>query len=233
VTTVLVVDDESGVRDLLSDALRIAGYETEVAGDGAEALTLWRSRTIDLCIVDINMPRMDGFEFLEAVRRLDPEAPVLLLSARDAPSDIARGLRIGADDYVRKPFSTRVLLARIDAILRRRDARAREHADDAPPIVRGKLVIRSERVEVAYDGAPIAVTLSELRLLEALVRRPGVVLSRARLLEQVRGDDSVVVDRIIDTYVRRLRRKIEAIDAAFTSIETVVGVGYRWRDDGS
>ena len=123
-TTVLVVDDESGVRDLLSDALRIAGYETEVAADGAEALSLWRGRTIDLCIVDINMPTMDGFEFLEAVRRQDPDAPVLLLSARDAPRDIAKGLRIGADDYVRKPFSLEELLLRVAAILRRTNSGA-------------------------------------------------------------------------------------------------------------
>ncbi len=109
-TTVLVVDDESGVRDLLSDALRFAGYETEVASQGREALDVWRLKRIDLCVVDINMPTMDGFEFLETVRKSDLTTPVLLLSARDSPDDIARGLRFGADDYVRKPFSVEELL---------------------------------------------------------------------------------------------------------------------------
>ncbi len=233
VPRLLIVDDDATLLDVLAMALEDAGHEVARASDGAAAMALAKSRPFDVIVSDVNMPIVDGFALCKRLRATGDATPIVLLTSRDGEIDEALGLELGADDYVSKPFSTRVLIARIDAILRRRDARARTRSDeDAAPIVCGKLVIRSERVEVTYDGAPVEVTLSELRLLEALVRRPGVVLSLARLLEQVRGDDSVVVDRIIDTYVRRLRRKIEAIDAAFTSIETVVGVGYRWRDDG-
>ena len=123
-TTILIVDDEPGVRDLLRDAMEIAGYQTEVATNGAEALDLLRRHNADLCIVDINMPTMDGFEFLAKLREHDTQTPVLMLSARDSPVDVAKGLRFGADDYVRKPFSLEEILLRISAILRRSNSEA-------------------------------------------------------------------------------------------------------------
>ncbi|MFI5302536.1 MAG: response regulator transcription factor [Polyangiales bacterium] len=227
---ILLVDDDASLIDVLSLALEDAGHIVASTSNGARALELARETTFDVIVSDVNMPLLDGFALCKRLRAAGDATPIVLLTSRDGEIDEALGLELGADDYVSKPFSTRVLLARIDAILRRRDARARD--DDAPPIVCGKLTLRVDRVEVHYAGVPIAVTLSELRLLDALVRRPGIVLSRARLLEQVRGDDSVVVDRIIDTYVRRLRRKLEEIEPSFSSIETVVGLGYRWRDDG-
>src|SRR5262249_7851503 len=136
----------------------------------------------------------------------------------------------GADDYVAKPFSTRILLARIAALLRRDQLR---RAGVAPPsLVRAAgFELDTERLHAAYHGLPLTLTLTEFRLLEALARRPQIVLSRERLLEIVRGDDSVVVERIVDTYVRRLRRKVEAIDPSFDAIETVIGAGYRLRGD--
>ncbi len=150
-TTVLVVDDEIGVRDLLSDALHFAGYDTEVATQGREALELWRLKQIDLCVVDINMPVMDGFEFLETLRKSDLTTPVLLLSARDAPEDIARGLRYGADDYVRKPFSVEELLLRVGAILRRTQG----VENDNQVYSCGPLSMDTDRHEVAFGDDPI------------------------------------------------------------------------------
>jgi len=139
-TTILVVDDEPGVRDLLRDALEVAGYQTELASNGAEALDLLRRHDCDLCIVDINMPTMDGFEFLAKLREHDTKTPVLMLSARDSPVDVAKGLRYGADDYVRKPFSLEEILLRITAILRRSHA---ESTDD--------LILASGPIEMNVD----------------------------------------------------------------------------------
>src|SRR5262249_39918500 len=129
---------------------------------------------------------------------------------------------------VTKPFSTRVLLARVAALLRREALKAKPD-DEQPPLRLGDLELRPDRLEVAFKGQPVTVTVTEFRMLEAFLRRPAIVLSRDRLLQIVRGDDSVVVDRIVDTYVRRLRRKFEQVDPSFDRIETVIGAGYRWR----
>ena len=224
VTTVLVVDDESGVRDLLSDALRIAGYETEVAGDGVEALSIWRARAIDLCIVDINMPTMDGFEFLETVRRHDPDAPVLLLSARDAPNDIAKGLRIGADDYVRKPFSLEELLLRVAAILRRTNSAP----EDDVQYTCGPLVMNLDRHEVHFNDDLIELSATEFHLLEVLMARKNRLLTREQLLRDVWDIDFDSDTSVLDTYISYLRRKIHRAD--FSPISTVRGVGFKFVD---
>jgi DNA-binding response OmpR family regulator len=154
--------------------------------------------------------------------------PVVLLTSRDSEIDEALGLELGADDYVTKPFSTRVLLARVTALLRREELRGGGGAS-LPVVVRGELELDAERLACTYRGVPVVLTVTEFHLMEALVRKPGVVLSRAQLLAVARDDGSVVVERIVDTYVNRLRRKLEAIDPSFTGIETVVGAGYRWR----
>ena len=155
---------------------------------------------------------------------------MLLLTARNHEIDEALGLELGADDYLSKPFSTRLLLARVAALLRRDQMRRRQEPE-ASPLLQQSLEIRSERLEIRYRGEAVPMTVSEFRLVEAMARRPGIVLTRDRLLDLVRGDDSVVAERIIDTYVRRVRRKFELIDAQFDRIETVVGAGYRWRPD--
>jgi DNA-binding response OmpR family regulator len=155
-----------------------------------------------------------------------------VLTSRDDEVDESLGFALGADDYVSKPFSTRVLLARIAALLRRDALRARGPHEERPTVT-GELEILTERLEARYRGRLLTLTVSEFRLLEGLVRRPGVVRSRAQLLEDVRGNDSVVDDRLIDTYVRRLRRAFGEIDSAFARIETVIGVGYRWVDRAS
>jgi DNA-binding response OmpR family regulator len=174
------------------------------------------------------MPGLDGFSLCRRLRESGNRVPLVLLTSRDDEIDEALGLELGADDYVAKPFSTRVLLARVAALLRRDAMRAAHQTEHA--VAKGALELFPERLEVRYAGKPITVTVTEFRLLEALASRAGFVLSRDRLLEIVRGDESVVAERIIDTYVRRLRRKIEAIDPAFDRIETVIGAGYRWKD---
>ena len=220
-TTVLIVDDESGVRDLVSDALRFAGYETEVASHGREALELWRLKRIDLCVVDINMPMMDGFEFLEIVRKSDLTTPVLLLSARDSSEDIARGLRCGADDYVRKPFSVEELLLRVGAILRRTQG-----ADgDVLSYSCGPLTMDIDRHEVTFANESIDLSATEFRLLEMLISRLGRLVTREQLLRDIWGMDFETETTVVDTYISYLRRKVHRDN--FTPITTVRGVGFK------
>jgi DNA-binding response OmpR family regulator len=225
---VLLVDDDCALLDVISLAVTDAGHEVTAATDGAEALLMvLAAPRPDIVISDVNMPKTDGFAFCRRVRELGNSVPIILLTSRAGEIDEALGLELGADDYVVKPFSTRVLLARIGALLRRQAKRA--GSETAPVVRAGDLTLDVERLEASYAGVPITLTLSEFRLLEGIARKPGIVLSRDRLLEIVRGDDSVVDDRIIDTYVRRLRRKLEATAPGFAQIETVIGAGYRWR----
>jgi DNA-binding response OmpR family regulator len=175
------------------------------------------------------MPRLDGFALCKELRAQGDQVPLILLTSRDSDIDEALGLDLGADDYVTKPFGTRVLLSRIAALLRRNQVR--QAKDSTPTLVRvGRLSLDTERLELAVDGQPVRTTVTEFRVLLTLAERPGIVLTRERIMERVRGDDSVVVPRIIDTYVRALRRKLEAIDPTLEVIETVVGAGYRLRD---
>src|SRR4051812_5175288 len=226
--TVLLIDDDPSLLDVLSLPFEDAGYRVVVARDGVMGLAAIRERCPDVVISDVNMPGIDGFSLCRKLRQEKNYVPLLLLTSRDDEIDEALGLELGADDYVAKPFSTRVLLARITALLRRDAMRANQQSERA--VAKGALELFPERLEVRYATTPLTVTVTEFRLLEALATRAGFVLSRDRLLEIVRGDESVVAERIIDTYVRRLRRKLEAIDPAFDRIETVIGAGYRWKD---
>jgi len=226
---ILLVDDDEALLDVLTMAFADAGHDVESAEDGLAALERIKRAAVDAIVTDVNMPRLDGFALCKRLREAGDLVPIVMLTSRDGEIDEALGLELGADDYVAKPFSTRVLLARVAALLRR-DALRKGAPAGAGAIVRaGDLVLDGDRIEARYRGALLSTTLTEFRLLEALARRPGVVLSRDRLLEVVRGDGSVVVERIIDTYVRRLRRKLEAVEDGFDRIETVVGAGYRWR----
>jgi DNA-binding response OmpR family regulator len=233
---VLLIDDDRQLLDVLSLAFEEAGYEVATARDGREGLAAIAGVRPDAIVSDVNMPHTDGFHLCRALRAKNDAVPIVLLTSRDGEIDEALGLELGADDYVAKPFRTRVLLARVAALLRRSALRAAgaETAGGAEPlVVRGALSIDPERLEVRWRGAKISTTLGEFRVLEHLARRPGVVFSRERLLEEIRGDGSIVGDRIVDTYVRRLRRKLEELDPAFDRIETIVGAGYRWKDDGA
>ncbi len=224
---VLLVDDDVALLDVLALSFEDAGHEVSRATDGALALAAIKRARPDLVVCDVTMPRLDGLSLCRQLREAKDAIPIVLLTSRDAELDEALGLELGADDYVTKPFSTRVLLARVAALLRREQAKA---GPGKPTLRAGDLTLDAERMRAVYKGVEVTVTVTEFRILEVLAKRPGVVFSRAQLLQLVRGDDSVVVDRIIDTYVRRLRRKLEAIDAAFACIDTVVGAGYRWRE---
>ncbi|MFT4621529.1 MAG: DNA-binding response OmpR family regulator [Myxococcota bacterium] len=223
--TILIIDDDRSVRDMLAMALEDAGHDALTAPDGIVGERRVAALEPDLVVSDVNMPGLDGFSLCRRIRDSGNAVPIILLTARDGEIDEALGLELGADDYVTKPFSTRVLLARITALLRREQARA---SQDARAIEVGMLRLDSERMEASWRGTTFRTTVTEFRLLQVLAGRPGVVYSRELLLERIRGDDSVVAERLIDTYIRRLRRSIERIDDTFAGIETVIGAGYRW-----
>ncbi|MEZ4297044.1 MAG: response regulator transcription factor [Polyangiaceae bacterium] len=225
---VLLIEDDRPLVLALSMAFEDAGHTVLAAHDGKDGLARVERDRPDIVICDVQLPRLDGFSLCRAVRERGDRVPFLLLTARDGEIDQALGLELGADDYVIKPASVRVLLARIHALLRR-NTLAQSPEPASPILTAGELTIDRDRLEARYRGHLFETTVTELRLLEALIARPGVVCSRARLLALARGDDSIVADRLIDTYVRRLRRKIEAIDPAFDGIETVIGAGYRWK----
>jgi DNA-binding response OmpR family regulator len=224
---ILLIDDDPSLLDALTLAFEDAGHEVLTAGDGIRGLAAVSTGHPDMIISDVNMPGVDGFTLCRKLRSTGSRLPIILLTARDNEIDEALGLELGADDYVSKPFSTRVLVARVAALLRRESLR--ENASSQETAIRtGELELTTDRLLVRYHGAEVQVTVTEFRFLELLTKRPGVVFSRDRILESLRGD-TVVDGRIIDTYVRRLRRKFEQIDPTFDSIETVVGAGYRWR----
>lgn len=232
---ILLVDDDASLLDVLTLAFEEAGHATLAARDGAAALALIRKERPETVVCDVNLPGVDGFSVCRRLREQGDPVPLILLTSRDSEIDETLGLDLGADDYLAKPFSMRVLLARVAALLRRealrRKAEGKVEAETAA-IGSGPLRLSPDRIEVLFHERDLPMTVTEFRLLEALVRRPGVVLSRARLLSIVRGDETVVIDRIVDTYVRRLRRKLEQIEPAFDRIETVVGAGYRFRAYG-
>jgi DNA-binding response OmpR family regulator len=231
---ILLVDDDESLLDALAIAFADEGHAVRKAVDGTSALAAIESAPPDAVVSDVNMPGVDGFTLCRKLRSAGNTVPIILLTSRDSDIDETLGLELGADDYVAKPFSVRVLLARVSALLRRNASRAATPTAASleprtPPVTAGALCLDPDRLEGRYGGTLLSLTLTEFRLLEALARRPGIVLSRDRLLEIVRGDDSVVAGRIVDTYVRRLRRKLEALDPAFDGIETVIGAGYRYK----
>jgi len=222
----LLIDDDPSLRDVLALALEDAGYAVLEAADGVVGLALATQERPDLIVSDVNMPGLDGFTLVRRLREAGDDVPVVLLTSRDGEIDEALGFELGADDYVAKPFSTRVLLARIGALLRRQAVRAE------PPAGRlvGHLSVDRERLELRWRGAVVRATVTEFRLVEGMAGRPGVVFSRGQLMQLMRDDDTHVAERIVDTYVRRLRRAFSELDAEFDRIETLVGAGYRWRD---
>ncbi len=224
---ILLIDDDDALLDVLALSFEDAGHEVLSAPDGTQGLARIHAESPELVVTDVNMPGIDGFTLCRRLREAGSQIPLILLTSRDSEIDEALGLELGADDYVAKPFSTRVLIARVAALLRRQAARAGQERASREV---GHLSVDAERLEVRWRSAELTLTVTEFRLVEALSTRPGVVFSRAQLLRAIRDDDSVVVERIIDTYVRRLRRNFETLDASFDRIETIVGAGYRWRD---
>lgn len=228
-TRLLIVDDDAPFLDMLGLSLEGEGYEVLRGSDGDDALRLVPQHRPALLICDVNMPRVDGFTVCRRLRAASETLPIVLLTTRDSDVDEALGLDLGADDYLSKPFRHRVLIARIEALLRRE--RMRDEATTGAPVAVGALHIDPQRLEVRFRDQLIDFTVTEFRLLQGFAERPGLVLSRTRLLELMRDDyDTFVDERMVDSYVRRLRRKLGAV-STFEAIETVVGAGYRWTED--
>jgi two-component system response regulator ChvI len=233
--TIALVDDDRNILTSVSIALQAEGFATRVYSDGEAALKALVDNPPDLAVLDVKMPKMDGMELLRRLREKS-ELPVIFLTSKDEEIDEALGLAMGADDYVAKPFSQRLLIARIRAILRRAEARAapaEEGKDEAetPLIVRGRLQMDPARHRVTWGGRDVTLTVTEFMILEALAQRPGVVKSRNQLMDVAYQDDIYVDDRTIDSHIKRLRRKFRAADAEFKAIETLYGVGYRFAEE--
>jgi DNA-binding response OmpR family regulator len=226
---IAVVDDEASIRETLEQVLGGEGYEVACFRDGAEAWSAFQRGLPDLAILDVLMPRMDGLELCRRLRGASEELPIVFLTSRDEEFDRVLGLELGADDYLCKPFSTRELVARVKVLFRR--AALRRHPSPTPRELRaGELRLDLDRYEAAWRGRPVPLTVTEFRLLDALARHPGHVKTRAQLLAEAYPEDTFVSDRTIDSHVKRLRRKFEAVDPGFELVETVYGLGYRWRD---
>lgn len=223
---ILIVDDEEDILELLKYNLSREGYKVSCAASGEETLRAVRSGIPDLIILDLMLPGIDGLEVARQLKNdmKTRDVPIVMLTAKGEEADIVTGLELGADDYITKPFSPRVLLARVRAALRRR---VRESTDDASVLQIRKLEIHPGRREVLVNGEPVQLTFTEFGILNFLARRPGWVFTRSQIVDAVRGDDYFVTDRSVDVQIVGLRKKL---GPAGTDIETVRGVGYRFRD---
>jgi two-component system response regulator ChvI len=233
--TIALVDDDRNILTSVQMTLEAEGFNVRTYTDGAEALRALTAQPVDLAILDIKMPRMDGMELLERLRR-SSDLPVIFLTSKDDEVDEIMGLRMGADDYIKKPFSQRLLIERIRTLLRReslaREAEASPQGQGNPEsIVRGDLVMDPLRHACTWKGQPVQLTVTEFLLLKALAQRPGHVKSRDQLMDAAYGEHIYVDDRTIDSHVKRLRKKFKASDGEFQMIETLYGVGYRYREN--
>jgi two-component system OmpR family response regulator len=218
---IMIVDDEVGVRELLRDTLKIAGFETVEADNGMSALTVLRSHKPELIIIDINMPLMDGFELVERLRGTGDLVPVLMLTARNDQQDISRGLRIGADDYVVKPFGLEELILRVKAIL----CRSKKSVDIARTLKCGPITLDEELHKVTLNNDEIDLSPTEFRLLQMLMEKKGRVLTKVLLLDKVWGITFESESTVVDTYISYLRKKLHR--DGFEGIKTVRGVGFQ------
>ena len=233
---IALVDDDRNILTSVSIALQAEGFVTRVYTDPLIALKAVGENPPDLAVLDIKMPQMDGMELLRRIRE-HSRVPVIFLTSKDDELDEALGLAMGADDYIAKPFSQRLLIARIRAILRRQEfakdeASAPREEAEVPLLVRQRLTMDPARHKVVWDGKGVTLTVTEFLILEALAQRPGVVKSRNQLLDIAYQDDVYVDDRTIDSHIKRIRRKFRSADAQFDAIETLYGVGYRFEDEG-
>ena len=230
--TIALVDDDRNILTSVSIALEAEGYRIVTYNDGAAALDGFKQSQPDLAILDIKMPRMDGMELLRRLRQKS-DMPVIFLTSKDEEIDELFGLKMGADDFIKKPFSQRLLVERVKAVLRRaqgKDAVASEPRSDAKVLERGKLKMDPERHTCTWDGLQVTLTVTEFLILQALALRPGVVKSRNALMDAAYDDQVYVDDRTIDSHIKRLRKKFKAVDDDFEMIETLYGVGYRFKE---
>jgi two-component system response regulator ChvI len=230
--TIALVDDDRNILTSLRMALESEGYNTQTYNDGASALDGLKDSPPDLAILDIKMPRMDGMELLRRLRQTS-EMPVIFLTSKDEEIDELFGLKMGADDYIRKPFSQRLLVERVKVVLRRAQQRDTTTAssDSTKVLERGKLKLDSERHTCEWDSKQVTLTVTEFLILQSLAQRPGVVKSRDALMDAAYDDQVYVDDRTIDSHIKRLRKKFKLIDDSFDVIETLYGVGYRFKEN--
>ena len=224
---ILVVDDEEDIRELVKYNLAREGFKIFCASTGEKALKKARSKLLDLIILDLMLPGIDGLEVTKNLKN-DPKTeniPIIMLTAKGEEADIVTGLELGADDYITKPFSPRVLIARVRAVIRRK---SKEASDDMAEIEIHDLVIHPGRHEVLLSGAPVELTFTEFQVLYSLARRPGWVFTRSQIVDAVRGDDYPVTERSVDVQIVGLRKKLGAYG---NYIETVRGVGYRFKEN--
>jgi two-component system response regulator ChvI len=228
--TIALVDDDRNILTSVSMTLEAEGFAVRTYTDGAEALRGLMQSPVDLAVLDIKMPRMDGMELLEKLRK-SSELPVIFLTSKDDEVDELMGLRMGADDYIKKPFSQRLLIERIRTLLRREASRnATGEKTNEAAITRGDLTLDPNRHLCTWKSQPVELTVTEFLLLKALAQRPGHVKSRDQLMDSAYGENIYVDDRTIDSHIKRLRKKFKVLDNDFNQIETLYGVGYRYRD---
>ncbi len=231
--TIALVDDDRNILTSVGMLLEQEGYHVRTYADGASALSALQATPPDLAILDIKMPRMDGLELLRRLRQ-NGDMPVIFLTSKDEEIDELMGLNAGADDYIRKPFSQRLLLERVRAVLRR--AESRNAGGGAAPepkrevLVRGKLALDPQRHDCTWEDKPVRLTVTEFLILQSLAQRPGFVKSRDNLMDAAYDDQVYVDDRTIDSHIKRLRKKFKVVDDNFDAIETLYGVGYRYRE---
>jgi len=228
---IALVDDDRNILTSVSLTLEAEGYNVSTYTDGASGLEGLTSDKPDLAILDIKMPRMDGMELLRRLRQKS-DLPVIFLTSKDEEIDELFGLKMGADDYIAKPFSQRLVVERVKAVLRRFQPKdgGNPAAEAARVLERGKLRLDPERHTCHWDGHPVMLTVTEFLILQALATRPGVVKTRDALMDAAYDDQVYVDDRTIDSHIKRLRKKFKAVDDEFNMIETLYGVGYRFRE---
>jgi two-component system response regulator ChvI len=227
--TIALVDDDRNILASVSMTLEAEGFAVRTYTDGAEALRALTSQPVDLAVLDIKMPRMDGMELLEKLRR-SSDLPVIFLTSKDDEVDELMGLRMGADDYIKKPFSQRLLIERIRTLLRRELSRSAAQTTGEASLIRGGLMMDPTRHLCTWSEKPVELTVTEFLLLKALAQRPGHVKSRDQLMDAAYGENIYVDDRTIDSHIKRLRKKFKVLDNEFNQIETLYGVGYRYRE---
>ncbi len=230
--TIALVDDDRNILTSVTIALEAEGFKVRAYADGAEALRGLSANPADVAVLDIKMPRMDGMELLGRLRQ-STNVPVIFLTSKDDEVDELLGLRLGADDYITKPFSQRLLIERIRVLLRRNQSAKAESEPEAGgerPLVRGDLMLDPGRHLCTWKDQPVNLTVTEFLILKALAARPGHVKSRDQLMDSAYGESIYVDDRTIDSHIKRLRKKFKDIDDSFNDIETLYGVGYRYKD---
>jgi two-component system response regulator ChvI len=230
---IALVDDDRNILTSVSMTLEAEGFEVETYNDGQSALDAFNLQMPDMAVLDIKMPRMDGMDLLQRLRQ-KTSMPIIFLTSKDDEIDEVLGLRMGADDYVTKPFSQRLLVERIRSLLRRQDVIAADKTGEpetAQTLERGDLVMDPLRHSVSWKGRDVALTVTEFLLLHALAQRPGFVKSRDQLMDVAYDDQVYVDDRTIDSHIKRLRKKMRSVDGDFGAIETLYGIGYRYNEE--